>query len=179
MTDPAAEGDYVTIARVVRSRGNRGEVAAEDLSDGAGRFSEGARFVLREPAGKRREVVLERSWYHQGRLILKFEGVDSIGDAQLLRGSELEVLADELGPPPEGEHYFADLIGSAVVDADSGDPIGRVEDVLEQGGPMLLQVRAEEREILVPFAKSICVDITPEKGTIRVRLPAGLAELNS
>jgi 16S rRNA processing protein RimM len=112
-------------------------------------------------------------------LILKFVGVDSIGDAELLRGSEVQIPRSELGPPPEGEFYFDDLIGAKIVEAGTGREIGEVEDVVEAGGPMLLQVRAAGREVLIPFAKHICVAIEPENGVIRVRLPEGLEELNS
>lgn len=173
------QGEYVTIARVLRSRGNRGEVAAEDLSDGYERFGEGACLFLTDPSGKRKEAVLERSWMHQGRLILKFAGVDSISDAELLRGSEVQIPRGELGPPPPGEFYFDELIGTKVVEADSGREIGEVEDVLDGGGPLLLQVRSGDREVLIPFAKHICVEVAPEDGVIRVRMPAGLEELNS
>ena len=175
----AGPGDFVTIARVVRSRGNRGEVAAEDLSDRSERFAEGARLCLKDPSGRRSEAVLERFWYHKGRLILKFAGVDSIGDAELLRGSEVQIPRSELGPPPKGEFYIDDLIGTKIVEAGSGREIGEVENVMEGGGPVLLQVRSAGREILIPFAKHICVEIEPENGVIRVRLPAGLEELNS
>lgn len=175
----AGQGDYVTIARVLRSRGNRGEVAAEDLSDSSERFGEGVSVLLKDSAGKRRDAVLETSWYHQGRLILKFAGVDSISDAELLRGCEVQIPRNELGPPPEGEYYFDDLIGTTIVEAESGREIGKVEDVVEGSGPLLLQVRAGDREILIPFAKHICVEIAPQNGVIRVRMPEGLEELNS
>jgi 16S rRNA processing protein RimM len=173
------QGEYVTIARVLRSRGNRGEVAAEDLSDGQERFGEGVALFLTDPSGKRTEAVLERSWVHQGRLILKFAGVDSISAAELLRGSEVQIPRGELGPPPQDSYYFDELIGTKVVEADSGREIGEVEDILEGGGPVLLQVRSGDREVLIPFAKPICVDVTPENGVIRVRMPAGLEDLNS
>jgi 16S rRNA processing protein RimM len=173
------KGDFVTIARVLRSRGNRGEVAADDLSDGNERFAEGAAVLLTDPAGKRKEAVIESSWYHQGRLILKFEGVDSISDAELLRGSEVRIPRGELGAPPEGEYFYDDLIGTRVLDADSGREIGEVEGVLEAGGNLLLEVRSSGGEILSPFAKHICVEIAPENGVIRVRMPEGLEELNS
>jgi 16S rRNA processing protein RimM len=175
----AGQGEYVTIARVLRSRGNRGEVAAEDLSDGNERFGEGVSLFLTDPSGKRRGAVIERSWKHQGRLILKFAGVDSISDAELLRGSEVQIPRVELGPPPEGSFYFDELIGTKVVEADSGREIGEVEDVLEGAGTVLLQVRSADREVLIPFAKQICVEVAPEDGVIRVRMPEGLEELNS
>jgi 16S rRNA processing protein RimM len=176
----AGHEEYVTIARVLRVRGNRGEVAAEDLSDGQERFAEGASFVLSEPSGKRKQAVLEEAWNHQGRLILKFAGVDSISDAELLRGCEVQIPRSELGPAPEGEFYFEDLIGAKIVEADTGREIGEVEQVLEgAGGPVLLQVRSQGREILIPFAEHICVEIKPQDGVIRVRMPDGLEDLNS
>jgi ribosomal 30S subunit maturation factor RimM len=65
------------------------------------------------------------------------------------------------------------------LDADSGREIGEVEGVLEAGGNLLLEVRSSGGEILIPFAKHICVEIAPENGVIRVRMPEGLEELNS
>jgi 16S rRNA processing protein RimM len=174
-----SEAEYVTIARVIRSRGNRGEVAAEDLSGGAERFGEGVSLFLSDASGKRRGAVLERSWRHQGRLILKFAGVDSISDAELLRGSEVQIPRGELGPPPPGEYYFDDLIGTKIVEADSGREIGEVEGILEGTGPVVLEVRAKGGEVLIPFTKQICVEIAPQDGVIRVRMPEGLEDLNS
>lgn len=175
----SGQGEFVTIARVLRSRGNRGEVAAEDLSDGNERFGEGVSLYLTDASGKRAEAVLERAWTHQGRLILKFAGVDSISDAEALRGSEVQIPRGQLGPPPEGAFYFDDLIGTKVIEADSGREIGEVEDIVEGSGPVLLQVRSAGREVLIPFAKRFCVEVAPEQGVIRVRLPEGLEELNS
>ena len=83
------------------------------------------------------------------------------------------------GPPAAGEYYFDDLIGTRIVDADSGREIGEVEGILEGTGPAVLQVRAAGGEVLIPFAEQICVDIAPDDGVIRVRLPEGLEELNS
>jgi 16S rRNA processing protein RimM len=112
-------------------------------------------------------------------LILKFEGIDSISDAELLRGSEVQIPRGELGAPPEGEYFFDDLIGTKIVEAESGREIGEVKGILEAGGALLLEVRSADREVLIPFVKQICVEIAPENGVIRVRMPGGLEELNS
>jgi 16S rRNA processing protein RimM len=169
---------YVTIARVLRSRGNRGEVAAEDLG-GRDRFLAGESFTLRTPGGELRDVTLEGAWRHQGRLVLKFAGVDTIGAAESLRGCEVQVRRGELGPAPPGQYYFEDLIGCRVIEAGTERLVGEVEDVLETGASLLLQVRSGGREILIPFAEGICVDIAPAEKSIRVRLPEGLEDLNS
>ncbi len=178
MSEAEGQEEFVTIARVVRARGNRGEVAAEDLSDDPSRFAPHSRLFLQQPGHPRREAVLEEAWFHKGRVILKLEGVDSIGEAELLRGCEVQIPRSEMGPPPEGEFYIRDLIGARVLDADSEREIGRVEGVLEPAGTLLLQVKSGEREILIPFAGSICVEVVPAEGIIRVRLPEGLEELN-
>jgi 16S rRNA processing protein RimM len=166
------------VARLLRARGNRGEVIAEDLSDHPERFAAGARFFLAAAGGEERPLRLENAWRHKGRLILKFEGVDSISAAETLCGARVQIPAAELGPPPEGEHYYRDLIGCRVLEVGSGRDLGEIVDVLEPGGPPLLQVKAAEREILIPFVSEICVEIEEERKAVHVRLPEGLENLN-
>ncbi len=169
----------MTLARIVRSRGNRGEVLAEDLIGREDRFSPASRFLLEDPRGQRREALLEEVWKQRDRWVLKFEGVDSISAAEELRGWKVRIPEEELGPPPEGEHYLAELVGCRVLDAESGREIGIVEEVLEPGGSLLLDVRGERGEVLIPFVDEICREVSEEKREIRVRLPEGLEELNS
>ncbi len=77
---------------------------------------------------------VERAWDHNGRLILKLEGVESISDAERMRGCEICVPYAELGEPEEGEHYYVDLIGCEVVEADTGRELGRVEAIQSRAG---------------------------------------------
>ena len=178
MSEAEQQPRYVSIARTIRSRGNRGELICEDLSDDPTRFNAGARVFVRDSTGQRSEYTLEKVWYHKGRLILKFQGVDSISDAEVLRGFDVQLTADEIGPPAGDAHFYSDLIGCNVVDAETDRRIGKVEDILEPGGALLLQVDADGREVLIPFVSEICVDIETEQKMIRVRLPEGLEELN-
>jgi 16S rRNA processing protein RimM len=173
------ENNWIALARITKPRGNRGEVAAQDLCEDLDRFAEGTEVKLRDTAGRWKTAKIENAWDHEGRLILKFEGVDSISAAEELRGAEVCVPYEELGPPPEGEHYYVDLVGCVVREADTDREIGVVEGILEPGGALLLEVRHGGREILIPFIREICVDVEPEKKSIRVRMPEGLEELNA
>ena len=177
MTD-AALPEYVALAKIFKPRGNRGEVAARDLCQDPDRFSEHAVVSLLYPSELREEKTIENAWYHQGRLILKFAGVETISDAENLRGCQVQIPYEDLGPPPEGEHYDVDVIGCDVIAADTGRVIGRVEGVLESGGQPLLEVRQENKEILIPYTPEICLDVDIGAKRITVRLPVGLEDLN-
>ena len=178
MTEAESSKRYVALARVSRPRGNKGEVLARDLCEDPRRFQKGATARLKRPSGAAFEKTIEFSWNHQGRLILKFEGVDSIADAEELRGCEIEIPYEDLGPPPEGEVYYADLIGCEVRDADSDRRIGEVIEIEEPGGAILLVVEASGGEVLIPFRREICVETDPTRKLIRARMIEGLEELN-
>ena len=174
----AIRNGFVTIARIIRPRGNRGEVVAEDLSGAPERIESTREVSLLSSDGSQRDAVMERAWRHKGRLVLKLAGVDSITEAEVLRGCEVQIPEVELGPPPEGEYFLDDLVGCTVIEVDGGRMIGKVTDVLEPGGSLLLEVRSAGREVLVPFVNEICREVDVEQKEIRVRLPEGLEDLN-
>lgn len=170
--------EFVTLARIVKPRGNRGEALARDLCEDPERFVAGAAVWLLYPAGNRERRTIEGAWYHQGRLILKFEGVGTISDAEELRGCEVQILHEDLGEPPEGEHYYVDLIGCEVFEVGTSRLIGTVEAIQEPGGPPLLQVRHGGTEILIPFVAPISVEVDTRAKRIVVEMPEGLEDLN-
>lgn len=183
----AKESRYVTIARLLRPRGNRGELVAENLNsetseaqdDSLKNFLKLDTVFFWDSNQQRQETAIEQAWVHRGRLILKLRGVDSIGAAERLRNINLQIPQEYLEPAPDNGYYFEDLIGCAVHDIEDGHLIGLVEEILEPGGPLLLQVKMDNHEVLIPFVKDICVEIALGEKTIRVRMPDGLESLNS
>ncbi len=115
-------------------------------------------------------------WDHQGTLIFKFKGVDSISDAEKLRGAEVRIPKTERIELEPGEFFHSDLIGSEVRERVSGRAVGAVTGWEEYGGPALLEL--DNGRMLVPFVKAICVDIRPEERVILVDLPEGLEALS-
>ena len=61
-------------------------------------------------------LQVEKAWRHDGRPVFKFEGIDSISDAEN-RGKAPDVLvpASEVEPPEEGAYSYADLVGCMAV----------------------------------------------------------------
>jgi 16S rRNA processing protein RimM len=175
--------EWVTVAVVLKERGNRGEVAAIPLTSQPGRFNELRKVFLFDPQGnplRDEPFLLEEAWDHQGRIVLKFEGIDSISQATELRGSEVRIPLEQRAILPDDEYYHSDLLGCEVVDHATGRLIGKVTGWQDHGGPGLLEVSDDEKkgEILVPFARSICKDIDVARKRIRVDLPEGLLDLN-
>ena len=170
MSSPEAE--WVTIALLGKTRGNRGEVTAVALSNKPERY-EAVEEVYLFGSGQRHEV--ESTWFHNGVLIFKFRGIDSISDAEKLAGAEVRVPLSERARLEPGEFFQSDLIGCHVVDRRTGESLGRVTGWEDGGGSGLLVV---EGKLLIPFARSICVEIDPAEKRIAVELPEGLKDLN-
>ena len=169
MSSIANVEDWVTVAVLVRPRGIRGEITALSQSGHPERFSKLKTVRL---FGSGNEYTVERVWDHQGTLIFKFAGVDSMNDAELLRGAEVRIPPSERVPLEPDEYFQSDLIGCEVRDRATQRVIGRVTGWEEYGGPSLLQV--DNGRILIPFVKQICVDIRPADRLILTDLPEGL-----
>jgi len=161
--------DWVTVAVLVRPRGVRGEITAVSQSGHPERFAQLKQVRLFGSGG---EYTVERVWDHLGTLVFKFAGVDSMNDAELLRGAEVRIPREERVALEPGEYFQSDLIGCEVRDQQSKRVIGRVTGWEEYGGPSLLQV--DGGRILIPFVKAICVDIRPSDRVIETLLPEGL-----
>jgi len=165
------ESEWVTVALLGKTRGNRGELTAYSLSSKPERF-EDLREVYLFGSGEKYEV--EETWFHLRTLIFKFRGVDTISDAEKLVGAEVRVPFSERAPLDPGEYYESDLIGCEVVERSTGESLGRVAALQDGGGAGLLEVG----DLLIPFSNSICLEIDPAGKRITVDLPAGLKDLN-
>ena len=157
-----------------RPRGNRGELTAISLSSKPERFTRLGKVRL-DGTESITEAEVEQVWEHGGELIFKFRGVESISDAERLRGAEVQVPRAERVELEPGEYFHSDLIGCEVCERTSGRRIGKVTNFEEYGGPSLLEI--DNGRISIPFVKAICVDIRPEEKMIRVDLPEGLETL--
>ena len=170
--------DFVTLARVVKTQGRHGEVAAETHSDIPGRLHSGMKILALSEDGSRSELHIEDVWPHKNWLVLKFAGVDSISDAEVLIGCELQVPASERAKLEEGAFYVSDLIGCALFD--QGREVGVVSDVrFGAGEAPLLVVGSGKSELEIPFAQEFLVRVDLEDKRIEMTLPEGLLDVNA
>lgn len=169
--------DLIVVARVVKTRGIRGEVAADLLTDFPERFEGLETVTAIAPDGARRSLAIEEHWFHGDRIVLKFPGYDSIDSAKELVGLELAVPADDRIELPEDQFYEWELVGCRV-ETVAGQMIGQVRNIMRTGGVEILAIANDEgREFLVPMVSDICVGIDVEQKLIRIDPPEGLLEL--
>ena len=190
------------MARILRSRGNKGEVAAELLTDFPERLTKLKEVFVGHSDGKMepRQVALKSCWLsqnHHGQAVFHFEGVNSISEAEKYRGMEVLLPFEQRVTLPAGQYFVSDLIGCSVFENFVARPVvasspcslgeapsllGTVRDVQIPGedfpGTPLLEVETTQGEILIPLALDICKKIDTTERRIDVILPDGLRELN-
>ena len=172
-------GEFITLARVVKTQGRHGEVAAEVHSDIPDRFSEGMKLSALGKENSRRELEVEELWPHKEFLVFKFREVDSMSQAEELIGCELQVPCSDRAALEPGWNYVSDLVGCKVLD--HGREIGRIEDVQFGAGeaPLLIVANGAGKKFDVPFAEAFLEGVDAAQRQVRMKLPEGLLEVNA
>lgn len=187
----------VEVGKVIRPHGVRGEVKVEIWSDVPTRFKPGRELLLtstasrsagrRKTADRQKTVRIETIRFDRAVALIGFAGFEDREAAETLRGAVLEVDRSEVPPAPDGVYYTWELTGCLCVDAEEGE-LGRVRDVIEDGGGYLLQVArgvgGEDPEsgdggkgdLLIPFVDAFLDEVDVVHGRIDLRLPPGLIE---
>jgi 16S rRNA processing protein RimM len=195
------EQGWVLVARIIRPRGNKGEVLAELFTDFPARLSSRLEIFLRPNQGEPGAIGLQNFWVdrnHPGHGIFHFEGCSSIDAAEKLRGYEVLIPVADRVKLPSGKYFVSDLIGCSVFENPVAEPklsspacameeapclVGTVRDVFFPGegtaGTPLLEVETAAGELLVPLAEDICRRIDVAARRIDVTLPEGLSDLNA
>jgi len=166
----------IAIGIIRKPHGIRGEATVEPWTDSVERFTDLTKVTLVSPDEKAtREATIESVRDHRGRALIKFAGIETPEVAGELRGWTIEIPDSEARPLDDNEYFLHDLVGLTLVDAE-GCEQGRVVEVYEGGGGILLQVQRGERKFDVPFASEICTKIDLQSKTMTVNLPEGLDE---
>jgi 16S rRNA processing protein RimM len=177
--------EFVTIAKVVKTQGRIGEVAAELFTDFPEKFETRTRLFAVDVKNHRSELQLEGFWPHKGQVILKFAGIDSINDAEPLIGSELQIPREDRAELEPGAVYVSDLIGCEVTAQYVGATreVGTIREVDFTTGtaPLLIIKDANGRDFMVPFAEEFLAEdgVKLEQRRVEMVLPEGMLELDA
>ena len=169
----------VTVGRIVRPQGRRGEVVvALDTDFAEERFQPGAA-LWTSRAGVTRTLTVTSSWPHQGRWVVAFDGVGSIDDAETLRGTELRVPAEALQPLEAGRVLRARPRRMPRRDDRRAAIVGDVVRVdLGNGTPLLVVMTKRRRGARAAGRADLPARGRGGAKTIAIDPPDGLIELN-
>jgi 16S rRNA processing protein RimM len=179
MKSPGEESreGLIIVARAVRTRGLKGEIVADVLTDFPDRFERVSHFQGVGPDGNLKQLELEGHWFQKDRVILKFAGYDTIEIAEALVGYEFGLPETERVQLAEDEFYDWELEGCSVEVA-RGPAIGDVREVMRTGGVEVLVVEDDAgRERLIPMAQEIVVQVDVAGKKILIDPPEGLLDL--
>jgi 16S rRNA processing protein RimM len=172
--------DRIAVGIIRKAHGVRGEASVEPWTDSPERFEDLDAVTLVSPdESQTRESRVESVRSHAGRALVKFAGIETPEDVQLLHGWSVEIPEEEARSLEEDEYFLHDLPGLTLVDAE-GRTRGVVTEVYEGGGGILLGIqRPDGRKFELPFAADICTEIDLSARTILVAIPEGLDDLDA
>ena len=159
---------FLEAGQIVNTHGIRGEVKIVPWCDSPEFLLQFDTLYLDEEPIR----VLEAR-AHKGNVLARLEGVDDVNAAMVLKGRTVSI--DRTGVVlPEGRHFIADLMGLDVLDADSGEKLGVVADVLTPPAHEVYVVKGAGCEYLIPAVDEFLIETNVEGGYIKVRLIEGM-----
>ncbi|MBB6636674.1 ribosome maturation factor RimM [Cohnella thailandensis] len=173
-----AEERLLNVGKIVNTHGIRGEVKVWPQTDFPDvRFRNGSRLLAYPPegtAGSPFEIEVQSSREQNNVFIVKLKGYDNINQIEKYKGWELKVTDAERVELEEGEYYFRDIMGCAVV-TEEGESLGTITDILSPGANDVWVVKqAKGKELLLPVIDEVVLSVDVPGKVVKVRLMEGL-----
>lgn len=164
---------FLEAGQIVGTHGVRGEMRVQPWCDSPEVFCT-LKTVYMDENGK--QAVKVKSRPQKNMVLMKMDGVDSIPEAEALRNKVVYLNRKDL-KLEKGAYFIDDIIGSTVVDVDSGAELGELFDVSSTGSNDVFHMRLKDgQEILIPKIDEVVKEIDIEKGIVKIFVIKGLLE---
>ncbi|MGM0370661.1 MAG: ribosome maturation factor RimM [Bacillota bacterium] len=161
----------ITIGKITRHQGNKGEVRVKPLTDFPERFEELEQLKLIKGRIEK-EATIEKIRFHKGYVILKFVDVDDIGAAMDYKGFEIKIPKEDRYQLAEDVFYVEDILGVEVYQGD--EFLGILDSIIETGANDVYVLEEGPEKLLIPALKDVVLDVDLEEQKMMVELPKGL-----
>ena len=159
---------YLEAGKIVNTHGIAGEVKILPWADGPDFLLD---FDTLYIDGK--PIALLAARVHKNCVLAKLDGIHDINDAMKLKNKVVCIDREDVDLE-EGAFFLADLTGLEVRDADSGQVLGTIHEVLTPPASNVYVVRGGEREHMIPAVEEFIVETNVEEGYLLVRLIEGM-----
>lgn len=169
--------NYLEIGKIVSTHGVRGEVRVQPWCNSPEFMKGFDTLYLSERGGASVRVLSARP--HGNVVIMKIEGVDTITDAEAMRGTVLHLRRED-AKLRDGDWFIEELIGCRVFDADDSSVCyGELCAVSSTGANDVWHIRVPDgNEVLIPAIRDVVVKVDVESGVILIRPLRGLFDDN-
>ena len=158
--------------KIVNTHGVRGDIKALYFTDSADFFEKIKTLYLKD--GTPLSLIFSKP--HKGALIMHFDGIDSIEEAEKFRGKDLYVPRDTAPEPEDGRYYIKDILGLTAKTQD-GKVLGTVSDIFSTGSNDVYSVKNETgREYLIPAIHEVVLNIDLNEKTMLINPIEGLID---
>lgn len=161
---------YLEVGKVTSTHGVMGEVRVQPWADSPEFL---CHFKTLYVDKTHWPIQVERARVHKNMVILKFEGVTDVPSALSMRNAVLYIDRND-AHLPAGSFFLADLMGLEVRDAQSGQVLGKIADILTLPANNVYVVRGGEREIMIPAVPQFIAEVNVEGGYLSVNMMEGL-----
>ena len=165
----------ITIGKVLKPHGVKGELKIEPLTDHPDRFKGLRRVFLSSGSGTPRECTVEAVRYAGNAPLLLLTAYDTPEKARELNGWLVQIPEEEAVPLPEGQYYWFELIGMEV-ESESGERLGRIVDIFPTGSNDVYVMQAGSREIYLPATKEVIKQVDRKTKRMVIHVLEGLLD---
>lgn len=166
------EKNFLEIGKIVAPHGLRGEVRVDPWCDDCDFLCGFKELYFDEKGEKKAEILFAKA--HKNVVKMKIAGVNSVEQAELLRGKILFMSRDDV-ELPEGRFFIQDVLGLEVLDADTNVYYGKVTDVLKTGANDVYQVTDKRgKDYLIPAIEDVVCVIDVKNKTMKIRPLKGI-----
>lgn len=166
--------EYFEIGKIVNTQGIRGDVRVVPQTDDIKRFEKLKTMDIYRN-NKKRTLTVEKIWYHKKFVIIKFEEIKTMNDAEEIKDYTIRISRDEAIELEEDEYFITDLIGIDVITEDDSK-VGVVKDVLVTGANDVYVVKTDGKDLLLPAIKQCILNIDMDKKIMKVHIMKGLVD---
>lgn len=170
--------EYYDVGKIVNTHGIKGEVRVlSTTTHPEERYVEGAPLIWFGENGQEEQLTVRTHRTHKTFDLLSFECYGNVNDVESFVGGTLRISEDMLLDLPENEFYIHEVIGSRVIDEDTGKDIGKVKDILTPGAnDVWIVERPNKKDLLLPYIESVILSVDLNDKVVHVHVMEGLDE---
>lgn len=160
----------IEIGKIINTHGIRGDVKVDPWCDGIETYK-----FLKSVFVKNNEYKIQSVKQHKNAFLLKLDGVESINEAELLKGAVIMAKEEDMPPLPDGVYYLRDIMGLNVYEGERY--IGQIYDWIETGPTNVYVIKRDfGKDVLIPAIDDVVLNIDIENKIMSVKLMEGLVQ---